>query len=178
MAVRRTNEQIDSKIRELLANYYNKRITNISSIKLVDTLKRKNPYLLSANGLNNFDELISDIVNQYLQMSDSTIFGHEFFEPLAIFVSGGKKSLTEGVDLEVRNKNSIDLISIKSGVSIFNSSSKSKQNDYMSKAMRIFQSEKKLVRPIVGYCYGKKASKGKNSKSLTVVPTSSCTPVR
>jgi len=163
---KRTDEQIDSEIRKLLSNYYNRRITNISNIKLVDTIKNKNPYLLSANGINDFDSLIADIVNQYVQISDSAIFGDEFFEPLAIYISGGKKSLTEGVDLELRTHNAILLISIKSGVKIFNANSKAKQDDHMKKAMRIFQGEKKSVRPIVGYCYGKKSSNGKGSKYI------------
>lgn len=164
MSKKRSNDEINAEIRKLLSNYYNRRIAAISSIQLVDSLKKKNPYLLSANGINNFDFLMSEIVNQYLQISDSSIFGDAFFEPLAIFVSGGKKSVTEGVDIELHRIDSIELISVKSGVNIFNSSSKQKQNDHMTKALKIYQREHKRVIPIVGYCYGKKNSKSVSSQ--------------
>jgi len=42
-------DEIEAKISELLDNYYMRRMAKINDLKLIEALKRKNPYLYRAN---------------------------------------------------------------------------------------------------------------------------------
>jgi hypothetical protein len=159
--------ELDKFIKNCLEKYTDRRITNISEHTFREVIYRKNPYLLAANGIEDIDTLVDDLITQYIKTSDETIFGQEVFEEIAIYVSDGVKSGYKSVDIEIRkNGFMIELVSVKSGPYIFNSSSKKKQDDHFISHTKILQSKDRAVRSIVGYCYGRKKKNGKSSKYI------------
>jgi hypothetical protein len=149
-------DEIEAKISELLDNYYMRRMAKINDLKLIEALKRKNPYLYRANGVEDASEIIEQLLAAYMSSSDEGIFGDAFFEPLAKFVSGGSVSATEGVDIIIETSTTYKAIAVKSGTSVFNSDSlKRQQQNFESLGARI-QKLHKHYDPIIGYCYGKK----------------------
>jgi len=160
------NDKIDEKliidtISKSLESFYSRLIGKIDGLKLDDLLKRKNPYLFYSKSLNTASEIIDGILSATISSSEETIFGNEFFEPLAIVASGGTKSLSEGADVEIITEYSIYLIAVKSGVSVFNSSSKKRQEENFRSAAKRAQQARKSFHPIIGYGYGKKNSNKK-----------------
>lgn len=129
-------------------------------IKLVEILKRKNPYLFKAKNITNASELVKEIVDAYLSSGEETIFG-TYLEQLSIHVCeqvyGGSKSTAEGIDLEF-DKNGVHyLVSIKSGPNWGNSGQITKMRDNFRKAKRILgtNNSKSNVVAVNGCCYGK-----------------------
>lgn len=147
---------LESKIGELLDDFYSRRIEKISTLKLRDALKRKTPYLYRASGIQKASEIVEGLLLAYMSSSDEGIFGDAFFEPLAKFVSGGAVSPSEGVDVAIETKNEYKAIAVKSGPSVFNSQSKRKQADDFRSLEARLRKLKKHFDPIVGYCYGNK----------------------
>ena len=77
--------------------------------------------------------MISALVDAYISSSEETIFGDEFFEPIAIEASGGIKSTTHGLDIELDIEGNIRYaISVKSGTSAFNDGSKKDQKKILN----------------------------------------------
>jgi len=100
--------------------FYNKLLENIDKLDLRKVLKKKNPYLYRAKGLENASALISSLVDAYISSSEETIFGDQVFEPIAREASGGKKSTTHGLDIELDLDGNIRyVISVKSGTAAF-----------------------------------------------------------
>lgn len=150
---------LEEKIAELLDQFYARRISKITGLKLKDTLKRKNPYLYRATGVEKAAEIVEGLLVAYMSSSDEGIFGDAFFEPLAKYVSGGIVSPSEGVDVAVEDDRVYTAIAVKSGPSVFNAQSKRRQNSEFQ-ALRLRLSKlKKQFDPLVGYCYGRKQQK-------------------
>lgn len=148
--------ELEAKIGELLDDFYQRRIAKIKELKLKDALKRKNPYLYKAMGIENASEIVEQLLRAFTSSSDEGIFGDAFFEPLAKFVSGGQVSPSEGVDVAVETDKCYTAIAVKSGPSVFNSQSKRKQaDDFKALRNRLIKLHKQFD-PIVGYCYGNK----------------------
>lgn len=153
------SSSLEKKIDELLDIFYVRRIEKISSLKLKDTLKRKNPYLFRAVGIQKAADIVEGLLSAYMSSSDEGIFGDAFFEPLAKFVSEGIVSPTEGVDVALETDYSYKAFAVKSGPSVFNSQSKKKQaQDFKSLELRL-RKLRKHFEPVVGYCYGNKSQK-------------------
>lgn len=147
---------LEAKVAELLDDFYRRRIERISSLKLKDTLKRKNPYLYRALGVQQAAQIVTEILTAYVASSDEGIFGDAFFEPLAKFVSGGEVSPSEGVDIAVETETHYKAIAVKSGPSVFNAQSRRRQaQDFRSLRNRLFKLGKAFD-PVVGYAYGNK----------------------
>ncbi|MFA5101606.1 MAG: PmeII family type II restriction endonuclease, partial [Candidatus Thermoplasmatota archaeon] len=92
------NDELEKLIAKSLKDFYDRRINCLEELQLERFLKRKNPYLLRAIGMERASEIVESILNAHLSASDETIFGDAFFEPIATIVSGGKVSDAEGVD--------------------------------------------------------------------------------
>ena len=142
-----------------LSEFYTSLTNKLNSIELKDLLKKKNPYLYRAKGINDASEVVNRILSAYISSSEETIFGNAFFEPIAIAVSGGQKAITEGVDITVDKNNTIYSIAVKSGTSVYNGDSKKKQIDNFLAASKRAQQAHKAFMPVVGYGYGKRNPK-------------------
>ncbi|WP_336774146.1 PmeII family type II restriction endonuclease [Paenibacillus sp. MMO-58] len=151
--------QLEEKIGELLDEFYKRRTDKITGLKLKQTLKRKNPYLYRAIGVQKASEIVEGLLSAYMSSSDEGIFGDAFFEPLAKFVSGGVVSPSEGVDVAIETKTTYRAIAVKSGTSVFNAQSKRRQVDDFKALGNRLRKLQKHFDPIVGYSYGKKKQK-------------------
>ncbi len=155
-------------VSEELKSFYDTRISKLLDKDIFQILKRKNPYLYRAFGTNDAHEFIREILLDSQTSSDETLFG-SFFESTAIrLAENGQKSTTDSVDMEVRHPNdSIDLVAIKSGPHVFNSQSARKQREAFEAAQRRLRTH--AVRPIIGYCYGRKKQRVDSNKNHDVL---------
>ena len=129
---------LQNKIGELLATLYGKRIAALNKLKLSDLLN-KNPYLYRALGASRSNEFIEQLLVARVSSSDETIFGNDFFEPLAIFAAQQAQLSKEkpanvsvgagaGQDIAIESALEYLAIAVKSGTNIFNSQSEKGQS--------------------------------------------------
>lgn len=143
-----------------ISTFHEKRIEKLSSLKLKDVLKRKNPYLFKVKNVLTAQELIEGIVNAFISSSEEGIFG-DWLEGLAIFVNqkvyGGWKSATTGIDLEFDHNDIRYIVSIKSGPNWGNSSQIKKMVDNFNTARRTLRTSGSKINIIAvnGCCYGR-----------------------
>lgn len=152
-------EALERKIGELLDNFYQRRTATTTKLDLLKVLKRKNPYLYRALGVESAADIVNGILAAFASSSDETLFGDAFFEPLATFVSGGAAAPSEGVDVVVQTATRYTAIAVKSGVNVFNADSRKKQGQNFRALRARMQKLQKQFDPVVGYCYGKKQQK-------------------
>ena len=88
-----------SNLIEYLNETSMRKITDIGSLDLKESLLNWDPYLYKSDGNQNAPEIVERVLDDYISASDETIFGDAFFEPIARIASGGKASDAEGVDL-------------------------------------------------------------------------------
>jgi len=95
------------------------------------------------------------LLDAHLSSQEETVFG-DFLESLAIHVCeesfGGRKSVTEGIDLEFERNGNRYVVSIKSGPNWGNSSQIKKMKDHFRQARRI---GKQQLIAVNGCCYGR-----------------------
>ncbi len=152
-------DELEAKISELLDDFYRRRMTKINELKLNDTIKRKNPYLFRAIGVEKASEIVEQLLAAYMSSSDEGIFGDAFFEPLAKFASGGVVSPSEGVDIAIETETKYMAIAVKSGTSVFNADSWKKQVQNFNSLEARLKKLQKYFDPVVGYSYGRKQPK-------------------
>jgi len=140
--------------------FHNNKLKILKSLKLGNVLKKKNPYLFRAKNITVASDLINSILDAYLSSSEEKIFG-DFLEELAVFISGktcqGRKSAATGIDIEFVNKDTLYLVSVKSGPNWGNNAQQNKQEQDFQSAVRVLkQTNHRLnVQPVLGICYGK-----------------------
>lgn len=157
-------KELERKIAELLDDFYRRRIDKISTLQLKNTLKRKNPYLYRAIGVQDAGEIVKELLTAYMSSSDEGIFGDAFFEPLAKYVSGGYVSPSQGVDVVMETEAQYKAIAVKSGPSVFNAQSRRRQEqDFLTLRNRLSKLQKQFD-PLVGYAYGNKQSRKKEDR--------------
>lgn len=153
---------LKNKIAQLLDDFYKRRIEKITTLRLKDTLKRKNPYMFRAIGTQKASEIVEGILAAYMSSSDEGIFGDAFFEPLAKFASQGIIAPSEGIDIALETSTIYRAVAVKSGPSVFNAQSKRRQlQDFKTLENRIRKLRKQFD-PVIGYCYGKKKQQKKS----------------
>jgi hypothetical protein len=165
--MKQINESAISKyISSNIKSFHDKLFDRLLALKLKNVLTRKNPYLFKAKALDVAHDLVKSILDAYLSSQEETIFG-EFLEQLAIYICeyvyGGRKSASEGIDLEFERDGVRYIVSIKSGPNWGNSGQISKMRDHFKKAKRILgtNTSKINVVAINGCCYGKENSPDK-----------------
>lgn len=169
-----SQEKLDAEIQRLLGILYEKRLEKLLNTDLKRLLK-KNPYLYRSIGLEDPNELVEALLDAFLSSSDETLFGNDFFEPLAYWtakeasVDGPEKreavtvGSASGTDLAIETNKSYLAIAVKSGTNIFNSqSSKGQSTEFLELKSRLRKLGKE-IRPILGYGYGRHRAK-KESK--------------
>ena len=159
---------LENKISELLDVFFTKRKAALNDLKLLNPIKRKNPYLYRAIGVSDASEIVEEILRAHVSSSDETIFGNDFFEPLAKWAAEQFYteaqvivSDAEGVDITISGSEFVSPIAVKSGVNVFNASSKKKQGENFATLGRRLQKVRKHFDPVVGYCYGRKKQSSK-----------------
>ena len=153
--MRSTQEAINEYIESHLPTFHQKRLESLEGLKLDRVLARKNPYLFKAKHLETAGDLVKQLLDAHLSSQEETTFG-DFLEALAIHVCAqafdGKKSTTEGIDLEFSRDGGRYIVSIKSGPNWGNSAQIKKMRDHFRQARRI--ARQPLI-AINGCCYGR-----------------------
>jgi hypothetical protein len=157
--------QLVALIKKHLSEFYRRRTQRLANLKLKSVLKRKNPYLYKARGIQSANEIIEMLLSDHLSSSDETLFGDEFFEPIALEIAkaiGGSVSPSEGVDIAIETEHAYKAIALKSGPNPFNASQARKQNqDFLSLRARL-RKLKKDFDAVLGHAYGTKQTVSKN----------------
>lgn len=152
--------EIRDYIQSHIGQFHERRAESLQKLRLLQVLKRKNPYLFRAKNINTFHDLVKNLLDAHLSSQEETVFG-EFLEGLAIFVCGkayqGHKSSAEGIDLEFSKDGYYYLVSIKSGPNWGNSSQVKRMIENFRKAQRILRTNNPAIRvqAVNGCCYGK-----------------------
>lgn len=151
--------------KNIAAQFHEKQLDKLTALKLPALLKRKNPYLFKAKAIESAPDLVKRLLDAHLSSQEETLFG-DFLEALAIHVCGhafgGKKSATEGVDLEFDREGKRYLVSIKSGPNWGNSGQIKNMQANFDQARRIL-GRKASIEAVNGCCYGKDAKPHKGS---------------
>lgn len=152
-------QQLTRFIEEHIPQFHAKRLQSLEGLQLKAVLKRKNPYLFKAKYVESAPDLVKQLLDAYLSSQEETVFG-DFLESLAIEVCsrvyGGRKSTTEGIDLEFDRDGVRHIVSIKSGPNWGNSSQIKKMREHFKQARRIYGQSKHLI-AVNGCCYGRNA---------------------
>lgn len=162
-----TQQEITDYVEANIQNFHQKRLENLQKLKLMDVIKRKNPYLFKAKNINTAQDFVKTILDAFLSSQEEGIFGG-FLEELAIFICsevyGGQKSSKEGIDLEFERDSKRYIVQIKSGPNWGNSDQKKKKRENFRKAKQVLNAgiSSMNVVAVNGCCYGKdrKPNKG------------------
>jgi len=148
-------KQLETLISRCLLDFYERRLQKVRELKLRVFLRRKNPYLFRALGIEKASEIVERVLADYLSASDETIFGDAFFEPIARVASEGKASDAEGVDFVIESRGRIMAVALKSGPNIYNASQKKRQSqEFLAVRSRLYKLHKQFD-PILGHAYGR-----------------------
>ena len=159
-----TDKQITDYVEENIDSFHQKRLESLNGLKFRSLIANKNPYLFRSKNLVKVHDLIKLLLDAHLSSQEETMFG-DFLEGLAIHVAekvhGGRKSTTEGIDLEFEkpNGNTTErfLVSIKSGPHWGNSSQIKKMTQDFNRAKRTFNqgTQRGEITAVNGCCYGR-----------------------
>jgi hypothetical protein len=153
-------------VEEHIGTFHQKKLQRVEELKLTKILKRKNPYLFKAKNIHTAQDLVKSLVDAYLSSQEETIFG-DFLEGLVIFINamvyGGKKSSSEGIDLEFDKDGVRYIISIKSGPNWGNSSQINRMRENFKRATRVLRTNNSQLNVIAvnGCCYGRNRESNK-----------------
>ncbi len=156
---------LDRKVAELLTVLYERRFAQLNALTLTKLLN-KNPYLFRAIGIQRPDDLLDGLLDARISSSDETIFGNEFFEPLALWAAGAAKiprrsvsvGAGAGQDISIESATEYFAISVKSGKNIFNSQSDKGQKTEFDQLEARLKKLKKAFHKVVGFGYGRQAA--------------------
>lgn len=157
-------DEVRVVVQDALDEFHRRRLKKLSELDLKSTLKKKNPYLFRAMGVNEASEIVGLILQAYMSSSEETMFGDVFFEPVAKAACGGCASDGFGADVLIETEERFTIISVKSGPNWGNSSQMKKLEDDFNSSRRRFDNRKltKQFRVILGHCYGRKNSDPRN----------------
>lgn len=161
--------KLERLIADCLDSFYKHRLEKIKSIRLNRILVRKNPYLFRALATERAGDIVQQIMLAFLSSSDETIFGNDFFEPIARAVSQGHASDAKGVDLTVEATDTVTAYAIKSGTNALNASALAKQAlEFDELRSRLFKLHKKFD-PVLAAAYGRKCLDPQGRRTYRVV---------
>jgi len=150
---------LEALISRCLSDFYDRRLQKVRELKLRTFLRRKNPYLFRALGIQKASEIVHRLLMDYISASDETMFGQAFFEPIARIASGGKASDAEGVDFVMESGKTFKAVALKSGPQPYNASQKKRQSqEFLAVRSRLYKLHKQFD-PILGHAYGRVGSK-------------------
>ncbi len=153
-------DDISSYVAKNIGVFHENRLGSLQTLKLDRIVSRKNPYLFKAKNILTASDFVKTLLDAFLSSQEETIFG-DFLEGLAIHVCdkvyGGKKSPSEGVDLDFEKDNKRYIVAIKSGPNWGNSSQIRRMREDFKRAKKILggnTSEVNIV-AVNGCCYGR-----------------------
>lgn len=156
MAIR--TARLEKEIEACLKKFYANRLTGLKNLSLKKVLKKKNPYLYRALGVEKASEIVEQILAAYITSSDETIFGNVFFEPIARLAARGRVASGEGVDFVVEMPGRILAVAVKSGPNWGNADQHKRQStNFGSLRQRLYKMNKQFD-PLVGQAYGQQTS--------------------
>jgi hypothetical protein len=153
-------KDLNKFVEENISIFHRRRIDGLSNLKLLNILKRKNPYLFKAKDFLFAQDIVKALLDAHLSSQEETHFG-EFLEKLAIYVNSivykGYKSGIKGIDLEFSKENIRYIVSIKSGPNWGNSSQIAKLRDDFRNAIKTLRTSGAQLNVIAvnGCCYGR-----------------------
>lgn len=153
-------KDVSKYVEKNIGTFHEKRIQSLDGLKLIQVLKRKNPYLFKAKYVLTADEIVRGIVDAHISSNEETIFG-DWLEGLAIFINGkvfnGRKSGIPNIDLEFDHNGIRNIVTIKSGPNWGNSSQIKKMiSDFKTAKKTLRTSNSKLqIIAVNGCCYGR-----------------------
>jgi hypothetical protein len=151
------SNELEALVKRCLDDFYRRRLLKLTTLKLKDALKKKNPYLFRSVGIQNASEIVEGLLQAYMSSSDEGIFGDAFFEPIAKAVSGGHVAPSEGVDVAIETDRVYKAISVKSGPNIFNASqAKRMDTEFRELRSRLLKLQKQYD-ALLGHGYGRKS---------------------
>lgn len=157
---------IIAEVAKAVEEFYKRVIASMDNLDIGKVMKRKNPYLYKVKGVTNVAEIVSATLSAFVSSSEETVFGDAFFEPIALVVSGGTKSMAEGIDIEIHDaeNRSVTVYAVKSGPNVFNAQSRKKQAQSFMNAQVLARQAKERFLAYVGYGYGTKKGKSKTPR--------------
>ena len=168
-------EALATKAVERLESFHARRLAKLDAIKITGLLK-KNPYLYRAIGHVAASDYVRAVLDAFVSSSDETIFGNEFFEPLAQWAAEqayrGQNGVTvqagggAGYDFSIETPTEYKAVAVKSGTNIFNAQSSKQQTTELDAVQSRIRKAKKVFHPIIGYGYGRKRQKDADPKVL------------
>ncbi|MFM7461852.1 MAG: PmeII family type II restriction endonuclease [Burkholderiales bacterium] len=147
-------------VEKQLPEFHRGRIDSLGELKLDEILARKNPYLFRAKNSGQADALVGDVLDAFLSSKEETVFG-VFLEGIAIkacnLAYGGRKSTSEGIDLEFERDGTLYIVSIKSGPNWGNSQQLLRMKDNFKRAKRVLGTNTSGLQVVAvnGCCYGR-----------------------
>jgi hypothetical protein len=158
--------EVETYVENNIGTFHSHRLQSLKQLKLSQILRRKNPYLFKAKNMLIAQELVKTLLDAHLSSQEEAIFG-DFLEELAIFINAkvynGKKSSSEGIDLEFDRDGVRYMVAIKSGPSWGNSSQIRKMKEDFNRAKRIARTSNSALQivSINGCCYGREKNSDK-----------------
>ncbi len=140
--------------------FHTKRIQSLDGLKLIQVLKRKNPYLFKAKHMLTAEQIVRGFVDAHISSNEEAVFG-DWLEGLAIFINqmvyNGRKSGITGIDLEFDKDDYRYIVTIKSGPNWGNSGQIAKMiSDFKTAKKALRTSNSRLnIAAVNGCCYGK-----------------------
>jgi Type II restriction endonuclease EcoO109I len=151
---------IEKYVEENIGTFHEHRLQSIRKLHLSKVLEKKNPYLFKAKNILLAQDLVKTILDAFLSSQEEAIFG-DFFEALAVFINGktlgGRKSSSEGIDLEFDKDGCRYLVAVKSGPNWGNSSQVRKMKEDFIRAKRVLRTSNSRLQVVAvnGCCYGR-----------------------
>lgn len=155
-------EELEALIKQQLHIFYGHRIKRIQELKLKEVLKKKNAYLFRATGVAKYSDIVEDILKAFISSSDETMFGRDFFEPIAKMATMGIKAPSSGIDIAIETEVKYTAIAMKSGTNWGNRDQLAKQDqNFNAIRQRVYEMHKQFD-PVIGHGYGRKNGIPKN----------------
>jgi hypothetical protein len=152
------SNKLEQEIEKCLRNFYEHRLSGLKDLSLKKVLKKKNPYLYRAMGMENASDIVEQLMAAFITSSDETIFGNVFFEPLARVVAKGNASPSEGIDFIVETSEKYLAVAVKSGPNWGNADQHKRQSTNFESLKRRLYKMNKQFDPLVGQAYGQQSS--------------------
>src|ERR1051325_5300525 len=146
-------KQLEDLIERCIRDFYGRRLGGLENLRLKDVLKKKNPYLYRAWGVEKAAEMVEGIMSARLSSSDETKFGNAFFEPIAKMAANGVVAASEGGDVAIEFPNRYLALAVKSGPNWGNADQHKRQSQNFDALRRRLHKIQKQFDPLVGHGY-------------------------
>jgi hypothetical protein len=161
-----TNVTLEQFVGDCLNDFHARRLARVKKLTLKSVLKRKNPYLYRALGIERCTELVERLVDDHLSASDEAIFADAFFKPIALFISEGEPSKLSGIDFLIEERGHVKGVMLRSGPNVLNSSQKKKQQDDFEAARARLSETGRELDALLGHAYGQFQTEPKPGQSF------------